>query len=137
MADLVIAETLIDIELAYHDQAGRPCLQALKLPLGVNLKTALLHLQQIGMFESLGLHNVASLEGRLGIFGKIVPLNTVLHSGDRIEMYRDLVIDPKEARRGRARLKAKALREIWLAKKRAKKARSLNSLGPSAEDVHL
>ncbi len=41
----------------------------------------------------------------VGIFAKIVPLNTVVKAGDRIEIYRPLLIDPKEKRRQRARQK--------------------------------
>ena len=40
---------------------------------------------------------------RLGIFGKPVTLETRVADGDRIEIYRPLAIDPKEARRRRAR----------------------------------
>ena len=40
---------------------------------------------------------------RLGVFGKVVPISTPLHDGDRVEIYRPLAIDPKEARRQRAR----------------------------------
>lgn len=39
---------------------------------------------------------------RVGIYGKLRELDTKLHSGDRVEIYRDLKIDPKEARRKRA-----------------------------------
>jgi putative ubiquitin-RnfH superfamily antitoxin RatB of RatAB toxin-antitoxin module len=38
----------------------------------------------------------------VGIFGKRVPLDHKLASGDRVEIYRPLEIDPKEARRRRA-----------------------------------
>ena len=41
-----------------------------------------------------------------GIFGKRVTLDTLLSDGDRVEIYRPLAVDPKEARRRRA-LKAK------------------------------
>jgi putative ubiquitin-RnfH superfamily antitoxin RatB of RatAB toxin-antitoxin module len=37
-----------------------------------------------------------------GIFGKRVGLNQPLADGDRVEIYRPLVVDPKEARRRRA-----------------------------------
>ncbi len=37
----------------------------------------------------------------VGIYSKKVPLNRHLHSQDRIEIYRPLMIDPKEARRKR------------------------------------
>ena len=40
---------------------------------------------------------------RVGIFGKRVSLDTRLADGDRVEIYRPLAIDPKEARRRRAR----------------------------------
>jgi putative ubiquitin-RnfH superfamily antitoxin RatB of RatAB toxin-antitoxin module len=40
---------------------------------------------------------------RLGIFGKRVPPEQPLRDGDRVEIYRPLLLDPKEARRRRAR----------------------------------
>lgn len=44
------------------------------------------------------------LEGLdLGIFAKKVTLNTLVKSGDRIEIYRPLSFDPKEKRRQRAK----------------------------------
>jgi len=42
---------------------------------------------------------------RVGIYGKVVPRTTKLADGDRVEIYRALVIDPKEGRRRRARNK--------------------------------
>lgn len=43
----------------------------------------------------------------LGIFGKRVKDDTVLRDGDRIEVYRPLVADPKDARRKRVLQKKK------------------------------
>jgi len=40
---------------------------------------------------------------RLGIFGRRVARDTPLAQGDRVEIYRPLALDPKEARRERAR----------------------------------
>ncbi|MDX1459905.1 MAG: RnfH family protein [Xanthomonadales bacterium] len=40
---------------------------------------------------------------RLGIFGERVSETRVLVAGDRVEIYRPLIADPKEARRKRAR----------------------------------
>ncbi len=40
-------------------------------------------------------------KNRIGIFGKFVQLDMLLQPYDRIEIYRPLVIDPKEARRRR------------------------------------
>lgn len=44
----------------------------------------------------------ADYSGRVGIFGKLVELAQHLREGDRIELYRPLLIDPKDARRKRA-----------------------------------
>lgn len=41
-------------------------------------------------------------DGNTGLWGKLVPLDTVLKDGDRIERYRGLIADPKQARHQRA-----------------------------------
>lgn len=46
----------------------------------------------------------------IGIFGQAVKATQVLEHGDRVEIYRPLLIDPKEVRRSRA-AEAKRLRE--------------------------
>ncbi|MFW1840471.1 RnfH family protein [Acinetobacter gyllenbergii] len=38
----------------------------------------------------------------LGIFGSKIEADTVLHAGDRVEIYRVLTINPKDIRRKRA-----------------------------------
>jgi hypothetical protein len=45
----------------------------------------------------------AFIPAGLGIFGRTVARDAGLHEGDRIELYRPLKIDPKEARRRRAK----------------------------------
>ncbi len=39
---------------------------------------------------------------KVGIFGRLVRLDRPLEDGDRVEIYRPLIADPKEARRRRA-----------------------------------
>ena len=48
----------------------------------------------------------------MGIFGKAVrdPKSTIIRAGERVEIYRPLIADPKEARAKRA-AKAKAAKE--------------------------
>jgi putative ubiquitin-RnfH superfamily antitoxin RatB of RatAB toxin-antitoxin module len=41
----------------------------------------------------------------VGIFGRKVPPDHVLQPGDRVEIYRPLIADPREARRQRAQKK--------------------------------
>lgn len=38
----------------------------------------------------------------LGVFGRVRPSDTLVSDGDRIEIYRPLINDPKQARRQRA-----------------------------------
>jgi putative ubiquitin-RnfH superfamily antitoxin RatB of RatAB toxin-antitoxin module len=44
---------------------------------------------------------------KIGVFGKTAVLETRLSVGDRVEIYRPLAVDPKEARRRRAAKKRK------------------------------
>ena len=43
----------------------------------------------------------------VGIFGEKVDLERLLKAGDRVEIYRPLILDPKEARRQRAQKQEK------------------------------
>lgn len=61
-------------------------------------------IQQSGVLQ---LHPEIDLsDNKVGIFSKLTTLDAQLHDGDRIEIYRPLLIDPKEVRKQRA-LKAK------------------------------
>jgi putative ubiquitin-RnfH superfamily antitoxin RatB of RatAB toxin-antitoxin module len=86
----------ITVEVAYampHKQA----LLELKVAVGV---TALEAARQSGVskqFEGVDLDNA-----KFGIFGKVVSPQQVLCEGDRVEVYRPLIADPKEVRKARA-----------------------------------
>lgn len=45
--------------------------------------------------------NIQFYRNNVGIYNKLVCLNSNLKNGDRIEIYRNLIIDPKERRRKR------------------------------------
>ena len=62
--------------------------------------TVLEAIKESGMAD---LHPEAKIEqGNIGVYGKICSTDTVVREGDRIEIYRQLLADPKEARRRRA-----------------------------------
>ena len=48
----------------------------------------------------------------LGVFGRPWPPDRVLRDGDRVEIYRPLVVDPKEARRVRAEVRRRRKGEV-------------------------
>ena len=45
---------------------------------------------------------------KIGVFGKLRQFSELARPGDRIEIYRPLVVDPKESRRRRAQHKSRA-----------------------------
>jgi uncharacterized protein len=52
--------------------------------------------------SGLHLRHGAALDGlRVGVWNKVKTLDTPLRDGDRVEVYRALTVDPKEARRQR------------------------------------
>ena len=50
-----------------------------------------------GQFQDIDLDNA-----KFGIFGKVVSPKQVLREGERVEIYRPLIADPKEVRKARA-----------------------------------
>ncbi|MGE5622194.1 MAG: RnfH family protein [Bacillota bacterium] len=72
-------------------------LRDLSLPQGATLQTAVL---QSGVLQAAPEIDLSVC--RVGIYGKLKPLDTVLREHDRVEIYRPLVADPKESRRKRA-----------------------------------
>lgn len=56
-------------------------------------------IRQSGVLERFPELKLESLQ--VGIFSRRVTLDTVLQAGDRVEIYRPLLLDPKEARRRR------------------------------------
>ncbi|MGC5703405.1 RnfH family protein [Pseudomonas sp. NFXW11] len=99
-----MAESMIAIEVAYAG-VDRQLLVSLEVPQGTTLRAAL---QACVMGEQFAELDLASCP--VGIFGKQVtaPESRVLEAGDRIEIYRPLLADPKEVRRLRAAKAAEA-----------------------------
>lgn len=64
--------------------------------------TALLAAQRSGIAEVFPEIDLSAV--KMGIFGKVIakPENHELQHGDRVEIYRPLLIDPKELRKARA-----------------------------------
>ena len=92
---MVKAETLT-IEIAYAN-ADESYLIALQVGLGTTVEQAIV---QSGVLQQCPEINLQ--DQSVGIFSQRVDLSYVLRDKDRIEIYRPLRIDPKEARRKRA-----------------------------------
>jgi uncharacterized protein len=72
---------------AWADQVTR---RELNLPDGATIADALM------------IADIAAEDGNIGLWGKFAPLDTALNDGDRLERYRGLIADPKQARHQRA-----------------------------------
>ena len=86
----------LDVCLVYSPEPRTVREWALHLPTGSNVRQAM---QLSGVFEVFP--ELLHTSIRLGIWGKRVSLQHTLQSQDRIEIYRDLRVDPKVARRER------------------------------------
>lgn len=87
---------LMCIEVAYATPEQQ-VIVALELPEGATVETAINTSDLLARFPEIDLSATA-----VGIFGKLCELNQPLKAGDRVEIYRPLHNDPKEARRQRA-----------------------------------
>ena len=95
---------MIAIEVAYalpHKQR----IIRLDVPEGTTAMQAVIMSQMDSIFEEL----TFSKNVKLGVWGKAVAANRALVAGERVEIYRPLLADPKEVRRARA-ARAKAAR---------------------------
>lgn len=54
--------------------------------------------------------NIQFYKNNVGIYNKLVHLNRKIKNGDRIEIYRNLIIDPKERRRNKYQSLKKSLK---------------------------
>ena len=79
----------------------RQDLVALELPAGASVGAAL---HASGLLERHGLDEATLV---VGVFSRLCALDAPLAEGDRVEIYRPLVVDAKTARRMRAAVKAR------------------------------
>ncbi|MBN3805437.1 RnfH family protein [Paraburkholderia sp. Ac-20336] len=92
----------LSVEVCYA-LAGAQTLIALELPAGATLQQAIDASGILRRFPSIDL-----AMQKVGVFGKLRPLDTVLADHDRVEIYRPLLVDPKVSRQRRVEKTRKA-----------------------------
>lgn len=90
------ATTTIRVEVAYAEPQQQ-VIMVLDLPTPCTLQHAIAQSGILQQFPQLDLSR-----NKVGIFGKVKPLDTLLQAHDRVEIYRPLRADPKDLRRQRA-----------------------------------
>jgi len=88
---------LISVEVAYA-LADKQKIIALEVPEGTAAEQAVWDSGIASLFPDMDIE-----AADLGIFGKKIKRDQALKSGDRVEIYRPLIADPKEVRRQRAK----------------------------------
>ncbi len=94
--ELIAKPELIEIEVAYA-APQRQLLCTLQVAAGTGARAAVLQSPLLQAFAEVDFQAAP-----LGVFGKKVADDYVLQAHDRVEVYRPLLIDPKENRRRRA-----------------------------------
>lgn len=89
-------ENDLRVEVAYGEPA-RQFLEAVSVPAGAVLADAIEASGLSAAFPELEVD-----AGRVGVWGRKTSLDHPLRDGDRVEIYRPLLADPKEVRRARA-----------------------------------
>lgn len=92
-----MTEELIRVEVAYA-RPDQQVILTVDVPAGSSIEEAVKRSSIIDRFPEINLK-----ENKVGIFGKAKTLDQALRAGDRVEIYRPLIADPKESRRQRAK----------------------------------
>ena len=92
-----MAEELIRVEVAYA-RPDQQVILTVDVPAGSSIEEAVKRSSIIDRYPEINLK-----ENKVGIFGKAKTLDQALRAGDRVEIYRPLIADPKESRRQRAK----------------------------------
>ena len=87
---------MIDLEVAYANPEQQ-VIVVLEMQEGVTVEQAI---QASGLLNRFP--EIDATDLKVGIFGSVCKLDQPLRQADRVEIYRPLIHDPKEARRQRA-----------------------------------
>jgi putative ubiquitin-RnfH superfamily antitoxin RatB of RatAB toxin-antitoxin module len=87
---------VISVEVAYATLEEQRIISLEVVP-GTTLRQAI---EQSGILEHFSEIDLGN--AKVGIFGKLKKLDEALRAGDRVEIYRPLIADPKQVRKQRA-----------------------------------
>ena len=85
------------VAVAWSARPGEACEVAIELPAGATVLDAI---RASGAMQGDAAVDVSTQA--VGVWGRAIALDATLAEGDRVEVYRELAMDPKEARRRRA-----------------------------------
>lgn len=91
-----MVEQHIHVEVAYAKESEQALL-AVEGEKGITVREAIERSGVLKRFPEIDIG-----VNKVGVFGKLTKLDQILETGDRVEIYRPLIADPKEQRKKRA-----------------------------------
>ncbi len=92
----MVVKEPIEVEVAYATPEEQVIMK-IAGEKGMDIKSAIIQSKISEKFPEIDSENA-----KVGIYGKTVTLDHVLCTGDRVEIYRELIADPKAARKKKA-----------------------------------
>ena len=99
----MVSVDLLEVEVVYARPEQQVLIQV-SVPAGSTARDAIVRSNILSDASGLDVETLA-----VGIFARRVTLDYILKAGDRVEIYRPLMLSPVEARRWRAKLKTPQL----------------------------
>lgn len=87
---------MVNIEIVYCPSVQLVIHVSMKLEVGTTVKEAIRLSGLLNEYPEI-------LDLSIGVFSRLVSLSKPIQAGDRLEIYRSLLVDPKERRRARAK----------------------------------
>ncbi|MCF6319983.1 MAG: RnfH family protein [Proteobacteria bacterium] len=87
---------MLKIEVAFATIEEQAIIR-IEVPEGTSIEQAIIESNIINEFREINLESMS-----VGIFSECKTLETIVKHGDRVEIYRELIADPKQMRRDRA-----------------------------------
>ncbi len=91
-----MVEQRVEVEVAYVGNLEQALVQVAG-DMGLTAREAIERSGVLRQFPEIDLK-----VNKVGVYGKLIQLDQALASGDRVEVYRPLIADPKEQRKKRA-----------------------------------
>ena len=97
------------IECLFSPGPRQLLIQRLTLPQGARVQDAIEQFRKLPELQaySVDLERAVAHKSSQGIWGRKVPMSELLKAGDRLEIYRPLLVDPKLARKQRFKRQGK------------------------------
>lgn len=92
-----MSEQRVSVEVAYA-LPNKQKLIAIEVPVGATVKDAIEQSGILALFPDIDLEK----HHKVGVWSRVCALSRELNDGDRVEIYRPLIADPKEIRKRRA-----------------------------------